>query len=170
MRTIFGFLALLAVSAPGFPAAAQTAGVADAVFSELERRVVNGYFGKRRGAAARKEADDAEGHGKGRGKKGKKHKKAKKAKGWKGKSGQLPPGLARHKELPPGLARVLKRDGTLPPGLARRPLPEDLESRLPPPKKGLKRVIVDKSVVLIEEATGRVLDVMGDVLRDGLRK
>ena len=170
MGTIFGLFALLAVSAPGFPAAAQTAGVAAAVFSELERRVVNGYFGKRGGEAARKEADDAEGDGKDRGKKGKKHKKAKKAKGRKGKSGQLPPGLARHKELPPGLARVLERDGTLPPGLARRQLPEDLVKRLPPPRKGLKRVIVEKSVVLIEAATGRVLDVMGDVLREVPRK
>ena len=61
----------------------------------------------------------------------------------------LPPGLAKKAHLPPGLA---KRD-TLPPGLEKRELPRELKRRLPPPPVGTERVIVDNSVLLIEQGT-----------------
>jgi len=83
-----------------------------------------------------------------------------------GAARQMPPGLAKRDELPPGLARQLTERGTLPPGLAKRDLPADLAGKLP--KRGkTSRVIVDDDVVLIDNATERVLDVIGDIVRDG---
>lgn len=74
---------------------------------------------------------------------------------------QLPPGLTKRKELPPGLAAQLKRDGTLPPGLAKRNLPEQLEQQLPPVRAGYERSILeDMTVVLIETATNRIIDLI----------
>jgi Ni/Co efflux regulator RcnB len=76
----------------------------------------------------------------------------------------LPHGLAkRGGDLPPGLERHIEKYGTLPPGLEGRALPDDLERRLPKSRKGTKRVIVDNDVLLIEEATGVVLDILKDV-------
>jgi len=83
-----------------------------------------------------------------------------------GAARQMPPGLAKRDELPPGLARQLTERGTLPPGLAKRDLPADLAGKLPRRGK-TSRVIVDDDVVLIDNATERVLDVIGDVVRDG---
>jgi hypothetical protein len=93
-------------------------------------------------------------------------KKARVVKDGKGAEKGLPPGLARKGQLPPGLA---KRD-QLPPGLAKRGLPSALEKRLGPPPAGSRRVIVDKDVVLIEEATDRVLDILYDVVTEKTRK
>jgi hypothetical protein len=73
----------------------------------------------------------------------------------------LPPGLAKRDELPPGLA---KRD-ELPPGLAKRELPDDLEIRLPKARRGTRRVIVGDDVVLLDERSNRVLDVMEGAAR-----
>lgn len=84
--------------------------------------------------------------------------KAHRDKGKNGKTG-LPPGLAKKNGLPPGLA---KRE-QLPPGLAKRDLPPDLESRLPR-RTTTKRVIVDDDVILIENGTEIVLDVIRDVV------
>lgn len=133
------------------PAATQAAGdVADTVFEEVEKRIIENFFDKRGGKAEREQ--------------GKKSKKAKKAK--KGKRGKgPPPGLARKESLPPGLAMQLKKNGTLPPGLAKRQLPEDLANMLPPTGKDRERVIVDNNVVLIEKATGKILDIMKDVIK-----
>ena len=78
----------------------------------------------------------------------------------KDKSKKLPPGLAKKEQLPPGLAKQLERNGTLPPGLAKRDLPEDLESRLPLLPKTHQRIRVDDDIVLIEKATGRILDIL----------
>lgn len=86
-----------------------------------------------------------------------------------GAARQMPPGLARRDELPPGLARQLTERGTLPPGLAKRDLPADLAGKLPRRGK-TSRVIVDDDVVLIDNATERVLDVIGDVVRDAADK
>jgi len=77
----------------------------------------------------------------------------------------MPPGLAKRGSLPPGLQKQLERNGTLPPGLAKRDLPDDLKSKLPPVPEGLERVIADESVVLIEKATGKILDVIQGVLK-----
>ena len=59
----------------------------------------------------------------------------------------------------------MERNGTLPPGLAKRDLPTDLEAKLPEAEAGRKRVIVDNDVVLIEQATGRILDILKDVVK-----
>lgn len=71
----------------------------------------------------------------------------------------LPPGLAKRETLPPGLAKKLERGGRLPPGLQARALPEDLERRLPR-RNGTKRILVDGDVVLIEEGTRAILDIL----------
>ena len=76
----------------------------------------------------------------------------------------MPPGLAKKEKLPPGLAKQLEKNGTLPPGLAKRNLPADLESELPDPVEGLERTIVDNAVVLVEKATGRIIDIIQDVV------
>ena len=74
----------------------------------------------------------------------------------KGKSGKMPPGLARH----------IERYGTLPPGLAKKPLPPGLAGRLPATTAGRKRVIVGTDVVLVQAATGVILDIIKDVVRN----
>lgn len=81
----------------------------------------------------------------------------------------LPPGLAKREELPPGLQRHLERNGTLPPGLQKRlqPLPRSLEAKLPKTIEGLKRGIVNGNVVLIEERTSKILDIINDVVGGG---
>jgi len=125
----------------------------DVVFSEVEKRLVREYFGKDIGAA-KSDSDDADG------------KKGKGKKGGKGGKGKTPPGLAKRDKLPPGLARHVEKHGTLPPGLETRELPPGLESELPSAKGGTERVIVDQDVVLIEQATGKVLDVIIDVIKN----
>ena len=130
----------------------------DAGFTEMERQMVEKYFGKMppdAGTDATVETDGDEDGGKG--KKGGKGKHGGKDKG-------LPPGLAKRDSLPPGLA---KRE-TLPPGLAKRSLPADLEEQLPPPPEGYERQIVgDAAVVLIDKATGKIADIIGDILIPG---
>ncbi len=77
------------------------------------------------------------------------------------KIGELPPGLQKHiykhGTLPPGLQKHIYKHGTLPPGLAKL---------LGPTEAGLERLIVDDDVVLVEAATGRVVDIIKDVVRD----
>jgi hypothetical protein len=110
--------------------------IADVAFSEIERQMIKKYYGKERDSSP-----------------------VSSTKGKKGKG--LPPGLAKRDSLPPGLAMQLQRNGTLPPGLAKRALPADLESQLPPVKKGYQRSILeDLTIVLIEEATGRIADII----------
>lgn len=86
-------------------------------------------------------------------------------KNW-GKHKGLPPGLAKRDELPPGLEKQLKVNGALPPGLAKRDLPYDLRKRLPKARSGTERKIIGNDVVLIETATGVILDILRGVVRD----
>lgn len=111
-------------------------------FSELEKQVIEKYF-KDVKAVSEAEATAS------------KDKKKKK---------RLPPGLAKKDKLPPGLAMQLERNGTLPPGLAKRDLPTDLKTELTDPIEGLERAIVDQSVVLVEKATGRIVDILKDIV------
>ncbi len=113
----------------------------DVVFSTVERRVIEDYFG----IEPRKRTSYKGKH------KGKR----------KGRKKGLPPGLAKRGSLPPGLA---KRQ-TLPPGLAKRQLPPGLSGRLGPPPHGTERYVVDTNVLLVETATGIVLDILEDVIR-----
>ena len=74
----------------------------------------------------------------------------------------LPPGLAKRETLPPGLQRQLYRNGTLPPGLQNKVhhLPLDLEGRLPSKRAGLSRIVIGDSVILIEETTRLIMDIV----------
>ncbi len=132
--------------------------IGDIVFKEVEKRAIEEFFGKQ----AAKAAEDDDGGKKGK----KKKKKAKKGKG-KGRGKGLPPGLAKRDELPPGLQTRLEKHGSLPPGLAKRDLPDDLEKKLPKVPEGLERVLAGDNVVLLEKATGKILDVIEGVLKGG---
>ena len=79
----------------------------------------------------------------------------------------LPPGLAKREQLPPGLQKHLEKNGTLPPGLQKRiqPLPLSLDRQLPKPREGTKRVVVGGNVILVEERTSKILDIVRDVIR-----
>ena len=56
------------------------------------------------------------------------------------------------------------KSGSMPPGLAKRDLPADLHFKLKPTAPGIERAIVDDAVVLIERATGKVLDAIEGVV------
>ncbi len=116
------------------------------VISEIERRTIGRYYNGDR----YEEYEEESGHGKAK----------------KGKNKGLPPGLAKRDQLPPGLQKHLHELGALPPALAKRDLPSDLRSALPWPI-GEEFLIIDDDVVLIERATGVVLDVLENVLRGG---
>jgi hypothetical protein len=75
---------------------------------------------------------------------------------------RLPPGLARREQLPPGLA---KRD-RLPPGLSGERLPHALESRLSPLPAGVVRLRIGTELVLMDQHTRVVLDVIKDIPLD----
>ena len=128
-------------------------------FSDDDRRQVEDYFREKVRRGQQADSDDGSDED-ARGKKKKKKRKGKK----KGKSKQLPPGLAKKDALPPGLAKQLEKNGTLPPGLAKRNLPDDLESRLSKKYKDYERVVVDRDVVLVEKTTGKILDILRDVV------
>ncbi|MFN7114335.1 MAG: hypothetical protein ACK4PK_08245 [Alphaproteobacteria bacterium] len=160
MKNIFAFLFLTAVSV--IPSAYALAGpqssgsassaqrVIERVFSATERAIIDEYFAEK----------DKKKHGK---KHGKGH-----GKGGKGRDG-LPPGLAKKDQLPPGLQKQLKKNGTLPPGLVRNELPLSLQNKLYPPKKGTKRILVGRDVVLIDTKTDLILDILHDVVRASTR-
>ncbi len=154
----------LLIAAGAASAQAQSSGLtqgsdaAAAVITALERRLIRDYFRPRGGTEGRAtENRKAKGQGKGQGKaKGKARGKGKA----KGKAKHAPPGLAKRERLPPGLA---KRD-TLPPGLRGRGLPGDLSTALPRRQPGQELRVFADTVVLLESATGRVIDVLRNVL------
>lgn len=71
-----------------------------------------------------------------------------------------PPGLAKKHNgcLPPGLAKKYKVGEALPPGIDFSPLPRDLLDLLGPAPRGYQYVQVDKDVLLIGEASKKVID------------
>ena len=77
------------------------------------------------------------------------------------KLGTLPLELVRHETPPP-----LRRDEILPAELRQRvqPLPPALEGELPVLSGNLRRVIVLGAVVLLEEDTSRIVDLIPDAL------
>jgi Ni/Co efflux regulator RcnB len=77
---------------------------------------------------------------------------------------RLPPGLAKRKRLPPGLEKQLVRHGRLPPGLEGRYLPVELERQLEPLPSGYARIRVGTKIVLIDNRTRVVLDVISDIV------
>jgi hypothetical protein len=78
----------------------------------------------------------------------------------------LPPGLAKRDRLPPGLEKQLRERGTLPPGLQKRvqPLPYELESQLHPLPAGYSRVVISGTVVLMNERTSVICDIIWNVV------
>ena len=84
------------------------------------------------------------------------HHKNKKHKG-------MPAGLAKKKKLPPGLQRQLEKNGELPPGLEGRRLPEELEHKLSPLPRGYVRLLIGSDIVVINEDSRVVIDVMAGI-------
>jgi len=82
----------------------------------------------------------------------------------KGKKNGLPLGLAKRDRLPPSMQKHMKKHGQLPPGLHKRALPPDVESQLPA-RKNAERAIVGNDVVLIQQGTNLILDIIKDVVR-----
>jgi hypothetical protein len=80
--------------------------------------------------------------------------------------GGLPPGLAKRDRLPPGLEKQLRERGTLPPGLAKRgqPLPFELERQLRRLPTGYRRVVVGGNVILMNEKTSIIYDIIRNVI------
>ena len=138
--------------------------VADNVFSSAESMRIRDYYARYpvrdRDDIEREWEDDDDS-----GKKKHKHKNKNKGKGGKGKKKGLPPALAKKDSLPPGLAKQLERNGTLPPGLAKRDLPYDLQRQLPVLDDRYERMIVDHDVVLVNRASGVILDILRNVTR-----
>jgi len=75
--------------------------------------------------------------------------------------GTLPVDMVKHDTAPP-----LRREGILPEDLRQRiqPLPPALESQLPELGGNLRRVIILGDVVLIEEDTARIVDLIPNAL------
>ena len=66
----------------------------------------------------------------------------------------LPPGLAkRGGDLPPGLEKHIQRNGQLPPGLQKRvePFPQDLVRQLPRIAERIRRVILGRRALMLDE-------------------
>lgn len=76
---------------------------------------------------------------------------------------KMPPGLAKKQELPPGLQKHIKKHGQLPPGLEARRLPDSLERSLARLPAGYVRMKVGGDVVLMNEKTRVVFDVVWDL-------
>lgn len=143
--------------------------IADQVFSEVEKRIIRDHYGwsesspaPENKSAPRWAIKDAGGDDE-----NDKPDKASKGKKDKDKSKGLPPGLAKRDELPPGLAKQLKEKGRLPPGIAKRDLPENLKVQLPKRPSGQEVTVVDNDVVLVDAATGIILDILNDVVTNG---
>jgi len=79
----------------------------------------------------------------------------------------LPPGLAKREKLPPGLEKQLRERGTLPPGLQKKiqPLPPTLERQLRVLPTGYRRAVIAGNVVLMNEKTALVYDIVRNVIR-----
>lgn len=79
------------------------------------------------------------------------------------KTGSLPPGLAKKKDLPPGLEKHIEKYGELPPGLRGNRLPPELDRTLSRLPDGYVRLKVGTDVVLMNEKTRMIFDVVWDV-------
>ncbi|MDX1423909.1 MAG: anti-virulence regulator CigR family protein [Kiloniellales bacterium] len=66
--------------------------------------------------------------------------------------------------LPPGIARKVARGGALPPGIAKKTLPGGLLDRLPE-RPGQEWRVVGVDLLIVEIATGVVVDVLKGVLK-----
>jgi len=78
----------------------------------------------------------------------------------------LPPGLAKRERLPAGLARQMEKNGSLPPGLQKRVylFPLELGRLLPELPKGVIRVVIGVDILLLDETSNTILDIVREVL------
>lgn len=78
----------------------------------------------------------------------------------------LPPGLAKREKLPPGLEKQLRERGKLPPGLQKKiqPLPPQLEKELRVLPTGWRRAVIAGNVVLMNEKTAVVYDIIRNAI------
>jgi hypothetical protein len=78
----------------------------------------------------------------------------------------LPPGLAKREKLPPGLEKQLRERGKLPPGLQKKiqPMPPQLEKELRILPTGWRRVVIAGNVVLMNEKTAVVYDIIRNAI------
>jgi hypothetical protein len=74
----------------------------------------------------------------------------------------LPPGLAKKQHLPPGQAQQLRKGVMLPPGLLRvaEPLPLVIEKQLYVLPTGYRRAVIAGNIVIMNEKTALIYDVM----------
>lgn len=79
------------------------------------------------------------------------------------KAKPLPPGLAKKHPSHPGLRNHLEKYGQLPPGIETHRLPIDLERTLRRLPDGYLRVRVGGDILLMNERTRYVLDMIFDV-------
>ncbi len=77
----------------------------------------------------------------------------------------MPPGLAKKKHMTPGHAKQLERKGRLPPGLEKRKLHYNLERSLSRLPDDFVRFTVGKDVVLFNERTHVIADIVYDIVR-----
>jgi len=71
--------------------------------------------------------------------------------------------FAGARRLPPGIAKKVARGGALPPGIAKKALPGGLLSRLPA-RPGQEWRVIGTDVLIVEIATGVIVDVLKDAL------
>ena len=78
----------------------------------------------------------------------------------------LPPGLVKRERLPAGLARQMEKNGSLPPGLQKRVhlFPLELGRLLPELPKGVIRVVIGVDILLLDETSNTILDIVREVL------
>ena len=77
----------------------------------------------------------------------------------------MPPGLAKKQKLTPGHEKQLKRKGRLPPGLEKRKLHYNLERSLSRLPDGFVRFTVGTDVVLFDENTHVIVDIIYDIVQ-----
>lgn len=75
----------------------------------------------------------------------------------------LPPGLAKRDTLPPGLRKQVAKRGSLPPGLRGAQLPGELNNRLSRLPEGYIRMRVAEDIILLNERTRIILDVVTNI-------
>jgi hypothetical protein len=82
-----------------------------------------------------------------------------------GATSSLLPQANRSASLPPGPRRRLRRSGIVPSALQKRmdPLPADLEGRLHFLYFGYSRGMIGQDVVIIEDRSQRIMDIIRDV-------
>jgi hypothetical protein len=71
--------------------------------------------------------------------------------------------VATSSDLPPGIRKKVARGQPLPPGIAKR-FPGELSNRMPP-RPGYGYRTVGSDVLLVEVATGVIVDLIKDVMR-----